>query len=137
MPDLMHYEFFVNKLFFDVFFIKKPRHRLAIAIFGDTIPIMAPQSALAPRLSRPIRVPQPPYSSMWCTCVTAKRSERPLATNGCVGNRIVFVMRGFGNISIEKSWCHPSSIMAMERPKGAPGAHTRGQYWFPGAHNRV
>ena len=83
--------------FFDVFYIKKPCHRLAIAILGNTLPIMAPKSALAPRLSRSIRVPQPPYSSMWCPEVAPKRSERLLAANGCVGNRIVFVMRGFGN----------------------------------------
>ena len=105
--------------------------------FGSTLPIMAPKSALAPRLSRSIRVPQPPYSSIWCTYVISKRSERPLAANGCVWNRIVFVMRGFGNFSIEKSWCHPSAIMTMERPNGAPGAHPRGQYWLPGAHIRV
>ena len=133
----MHYEMFLNKLFFDVFFIKKPRHRLAIAIFGNTLPIMAPKSTLAPRLSRPIRVPQPPYSSMWCPYVTPKRRLRPLAAIVCVENHIVFVIRGFGKISIEKSWCHPSSIMAMERPNGAPGAHPRDQYRFPCAHIRL
>ena len=57
---------------------------------------MAPKSALAPRLSRSIRVPQPPYSSMWCPYVTPKRSERPLAAYWSVKDRIVFVMRGFG-----------------------------------------
>ena len=105
--------------------------------FGNTLPIMAPKSALAPRLSRSIRVPQPPYSSMWCPYVTPKRRERPLAAYWSVGNRIVFVMRGFEEKSIEKSWCHPSSIMAMERPNGAPGAHPRGQYRFLGAQIRV
>ena len=86
---------FFEQTFFDVFYIKKPCHRLAIAILGNTLPIMAPKSALAPRLSRYIRVPQPPYSSMWCPYVTPKRSKRPLAANGCVGNRIVFVMLVF------------------------------------------
>ena len=128
---------FFGQTFFDVFYIKKPCHRLAIAILGNTLPIMAPKSALSPRLSRSIRAPKPPYSRMWCPYVITKRNERPLVAYWSVGNRIVFVMRGFEKKSIEKSWCHPSSIMAMERPKGAPGAHTRGQYWFPGAHNRV
>ena len=63
--------------------------------FGNTLPIMAPKSALSPRLSRSIRVPQPPYSSMWCPYVTPKRSDCLLAANGSVKNRIVFVMRGF------------------------------------------
>ena len=98
---------------------------------------MAPKSALTPRLSWSTRILQPPYSRMWCPYVAPKRSERPLATTGPVRNRIVFVMRGFGKISIEKSWCHPSSIMAMERPNGAPGAHPRDQYRFPCAHIRV
>ena len=84
--------------------------------FGNTLPIMAPKSALAPRLSRSIWAPQPPYSSIWCPYGTPKRRERPLAAYWSVGNRIVFVMRGFEGKSIEKSWCHPSSIMAMEHP---------------------
>ena len=98
---------------------------------------MAPQSALTPRLAWSTRILQPPYSRMWCPYVTPKRRERPLAAYWSVGNRIVFVMRGFEGKSIEKSWCHPSSIMTMERPNGAPVAHPRGQYRFPGAHIRV
>ena len=46
--------------------MEKPRGNFAITIlFGNTLPIiMAPNRALAPRLSRSTRVPQPPYSSM-------------------------------------------------------------------------
>ena len=128
---------FFWKNFFLFFLHEKTAGKFCHRHFGKILPTMAPKSALAPRLSRSIRVPQPPYSSMWCPYVTPKRRLRPLAAIGCVETLIVFVMRGFGKISIEKSWCHPSSIMAMQRPNDAPGAHPRDQYRFPCAHIRV
>ena len=95
---------FLNKLFLTFFSIKKPRHRLTVAIFGNHPSHHGSQKRPS---AAPISVPQPPYSRMWCPYVTPKRSERPLAATGPVRNPIVFVMRGFGKISIEKSWCHP------------------------------
>ena len=102
----MHYEIFLKKLF--LFFLhEKTAGKFCHRHFGKILPTMAPKSALAPRLSRSIRVPLPPYLRMWCPEVTPKRRERPLAAIGPVGNHIVFVMRGFGKITIEKSWCRP------------------------------